>query len=200
LRDSVHSAEPAQSAATIVIVPGLRDHVADHWQTLLAIRLAGTRAVCSVPPLGREDLSCARRVTAIQETLRHVKGAVIFVAHSAGVIMLAHWAQQFRRAGILGAVLAAPADLDTPLPPGYPSFRDLQENGWLPVPRTKLPFPSVVAASSNDPLASLASVEQLANDWGSECVCVGAVGHLNPAAGFGEWLQAESLIARFERG
>jgi len=27
---------------TVLIVPGLRDHVAQHWQTLLADRLAAT--------------------------------------------------------------------------------------------------------------------------------------------------------------
>ena len=31
--------------ATVVIVPGLRDHVAEHWQTLLADRLPNTRTV-----------------------------------------------------------------------------------------------------------------------------------------------------------
>jgi predicted alpha/beta hydrolase family esterase len=187
------------SAATVLIVPGLRDHVPGHWQTLLAEKLAKTRPVRVVPPMGREDLSCARRVDAIQQALDGIEGAVIFVAHSAGVIMLAHWARLHRRSDIAGALLATPADLDTPLPSGYPTYRDLQDNGWLPVPRARLPFPSIVATSSNDPLASLKRVEQLALDWGSRCVHLGAVGHLNPASGFGEWREAEELIARFEQ-
>ena len=60
---------------TIVFVPGLRDHVPEHWQTLL-------------------------------------------VAHSAGVMMVAHWAQSHDRP-IRGALLATPADLEQPLPAGY---------------------------------------------------------------------------------
>jgi predicted alpha/beta hydrolase family esterase len=32
--------------------------------------------------------------------------------------------------------------------------------------------------------------------WGSEVVNVGAVGHLNPAAGYGEWPDAEGFVAR----
>ncbi|MFX5801282.1 alpha/beta hydrolase, partial [Acinetobacter baumannii] len=30
--------------------------------------------------------------------------------------------------------------------------------------------------------------------WGSRLVDLGDVGHLNPAAGFGPWLQAQALI------
>ena len=98
----------------------------------------------------------------------------------------------------MGALLAAPADLETPMPDGYPTVETLRAQGWLPIPRNRLPFPSIVAASSNDPLASLPRVEQLAHDWGSACVHVGAVGHLNPASGFGEWPEAEALIAQLD--
>jgi hypothetical protein len=34
----------------------------------------------------------------------------------------------------------------------------------------------------------------MAKDWGSRLVDLGEVGHLNPAAGFGEWPMAETLI------
>ncbi len=184
---------------TLLIVPGLRDPVAEHWQTRLEAKLSGTRIVRSVAPLGREDLSCARRVAAIQTALETIEGPVILVAHSAGVIMVAHWTRRHQRSDVVGALLAAPADLDTPLPPGYPDFQALHSNGWLPVPRAPLPFPSIVAASSNDPLAAVPRVVQLANDWGSECVHLGAVGHLNPASGYGEWPQAEALIMQLEK-
>ena len=183
---------------TVVIVPGLRDYVPDHWQTLLESQLAKTRAVCSVPPLGRKDLSRARRVAEIQNVVDRLTGPITFVAHSGGVIALAHWANQYRSAGIAGALLAAPADLETPLPEGYPAIEDLRSNGWLPIPRIKLGFPSLVAASTNDPLASFERVEQLARDWDSELISLGAVGHLNPGSGFGRWPLAASLIAQFD--
>jgi uncharacterized protein len=184
--------------AAILIVPGLRNHVADHWQTLLAQRLAPTRRVYCVPPQGREDLSLDRRVSAIRESLVGIHGPVIVIAHSGGVISFVHWALRDHRKDIVGALLAAPADLDTPLPPGYPSFDELKAAGWTPVPRAPLLFPSIVATSSNDPLAEQSRVEDLARAWGSECVHLGAVGHLNPASGFGEWPQALELIARFD--
>lgn len=185
--------------ATIVIVPGLRDHVDEHWQTLLQAKLAQTRKVVSVPPLREDGLNCAARVEAIEQTVQAVDGPIIFVAHSGGVIMLLHWARKYRHA-VKGALLAAPPDFETPLPAGYPKLETLQAHGWLPVPAKRLPFASLVAASTNDPLASYASVEAMAKQWGSTLVNVGAVGHLNPASGFGEWPRAEQLLQQIDNG
>lgn len=175
---------------TILMVPGLRDHVAQHWQTLLERRLP---SAASVPPLERDGLSCAARVAALDTALAKIDGPVILVAHSAGVMITVHWAQQHGRK-IHGALLAAPADLEMPLPAGYPSLDALAEHGWHQIPRDALPFPSIVGASRNDPLARFERVEAMAKDWGSRLVDLGNVGHLNPAAGFGEWSMAETLI------
>lgn len=180
------------TSPTILIVPGLRDHVEEHWQTILECKLPKAR---SVAPIEHDKLSCAARVEALQQTIAKIEGPVILVAHSGGVMIAMHWAQKYQRP-IQGALLAAPADLESPLPAGYPTLDTLSDNGWLPVPRSKLPFPSIVAASTNDPLASFANTVQYAKDWGSELVNIGAVGHLNPASGFGEWLQAKELIGR----
>jgi len=178
------------STPSILIVPGLRDHVEEHWQTILEKKLPNAY---SVPPLEHDKLSRAARVAALDKALEKIEGPVILVAHSAGVMITVHWAQQHRRP-IHGALLATPSDLESPLPPGYPGLDALRENGWLPTPRTPLPFPSIVAASTNDPLGGFERIEQLARDWGSRLINIGAAGHLNPAAGFGPWPQAESLI------
>ena len=181
----------------VLIVPGLRDHVAQHWQTLLAGRLAtaGT-PVRSVPPMGRADLDCATRVAAIDRELAAIDGPVVIVAHSGGVIMLAHWADwaERTRADIRGALLATPPDFETPMPEGYPGIEALRAAGWLPVPRARLPFRSIVAASRNDPLARFDCAVRLARAWGSELVDLGEVGHLNPGSGYGEWPRAEEFI------
>ena len=71
----------------------------------------------------------------------------------------------------------------------------MQQHGWLPIPRTRLPFPSIVAASTNDPLARFERVAALADAWGSRLVDIGAAGHLNPAAGYGDWPLAIELLA-----
>ena len=182
-------------AATLLIVPGLRDAVAQHWQTLLAASWPDAR---SVSPMGREDLSCARRVQALEEEAQAIRGPLLLVAHSGGCLTVAHWAARSRRP-VRAALLAAPADFDTPLPAGYPSPNELQAGGWLPVPRQRLPFHSVLAASRNDPLCSPAAAAKLAADWGSQWCDIGAVGHLNPASGYGPWPQATELIQQLLR-
>jgi uncharacterized protein len=177
--------------ATVLIVPGLRDHVERHWQTLLARRLPRVR---SVPPMGREDLDCAARVRAIERSAQAIHGPLVIVAHSGGCITLAHWARQTTRP-VRGALLAVPPDFERSMPEGYPTVDALRAGGWLPVPRERLPFRSIVCASRNDPLARYGRVAELAGAWGSEVVDLGEVGHLNPASGHGDWPQAEAFIA-----
>jgi predicted alpha/beta hydrolase family esterase len=180
--------------ATVLIVPGLRDHVSQHWQTLLALRLPRVRTVV---PMGRSNLNCRERVVAIEEAAARIDGPIILVAHSGGVMATLHWARQTRRQ-LRGALLATPADFDQPMPEGYPSMGGLYAGGWLPVPRDALPFRSIVAASRNDPLARYERVAEFARSWGSKLVDLGEVGHLNPASGYGDWPQADSLIRELE--
>lgn len=178
------------AVATVLIVPGLRDHVDTHWQTLLAAGLPRAR---TVPPMGREDLDCARKVAAIEREAQAIDGPLIIVAHSGGVVMTVHWARQTRRK-VLGALLATPPDFEAPMPAGYPTLDALRGGGWLPLPREPLPFASIVAASRNDPLAAYDSVARMAADWHSTLVDLGEAGHLNPASGYGPWPEAARWI------
>jgi uncharacterized protein len=180
-----------------LIVPGLRDHVPQHWQTWLAERLPQAH---SLTPLGRENLSLGERITDLEATMARLDAPVVLVAHSGGCVLVAHWARQTQLAHrVCGALLATPPTFDRPLPPAYPQLDALDDAGWLPVPRQGLPFPSLVAASRNDPLGEWQAVGELARAWGSGIHDLGEVGHLNPASGFGPWPLAESLIQSLMR-
>jgi predicted alpha/beta hydrolase family esterase len=171
-------------------VPGLRDHVDDHWQTLLAKMLPRARMV--TPP-GKLNVALYERVAAVEAEASATADPLVIVAHSAGSLIVTHWAQRTKRT-VLGALLATPPDLEQPLPEGYPTQADLRANGWLPMPDEPLPFPAIVAASRNDPLAAYDDVCARATRWGARVEDLGAVGHLNPASGFGPWPLAEALI------
>jgi predicted alpha/beta hydrolase family esterase len=185
------------SAATVVLVPGLRGHVEDHWQTRLAASLPGARMVT---PLGRTNAGLRPRVTLLDQVVQQIAGPVILVAHSAGVLVTVHWAAQYSPTRVVGALLATPPVLAAELPPEYPSIDELRAHGWLPIPREPLPFPSIVAASSDDPLGNPVRLRSLAASWGSRMHDLGAVGHLNPASGFGDWPEAVELIDQLRDG
>jgi predicted alpha/beta hydrolase family esterase len=181
--------------ATVLFVPGLRDHVEDHWQTHAARALPGSR---TVEPLTQDRLNRAARVAALDAALNAIDGDVVIAAHSAGCLMVAHWAESPTRP-IKAALLATPADVERSLPSGYPTMAQLEDGGWLPIPRQPLPFPAIVAASHNDPLAEWERVAGMAISWGATIHDAGQVGHLNPPAGFGPWHRGLDLITSLVR-
>jgi predicted alpha/beta hydrolase family esterase len=183
--------------ATVVLVPGLRGHVEDHWQTRLAAARPDSR---TVPPLGRTEPSLHARVRLLDWLVADVDGPVVLVAHSAGVLATVHWAATYTGEKVVGALLATPPAFATPLPPEYPSIAELRDHGWLPVPRRPLPFPSILAVSTDDPLGNPVRMRAFANAWGSRIHSLGAVGHLNPASGYGDWPGAGPLIAELCAG
>ena len=65
---------------TVLIFPGLRDHVPDHWQTLLAAR---TPRAVSVEPVGRANVDLGPRLDAIESAANAVQGPLIVVGHIA---------------------------------------------------------------------------------------------------------------------
>ncbi|HEY7007851.1 MAG TPA: alpha/beta hydrolase [Jatrophihabitantaceae bacterium] len=173
-------------------MPGLRGHVPDHWQTRLEAKLPNA---ISVPGLGSSYPSLDDRVALLNRIVEDVDRPVTLVAHSAGVLTVVHWAARLvDSAPVAGALLVTPPTLAAPLPAPYPPLAELRANGWLPVPTTPLPFPSIVAASTNDALGEHERVRSLAEAWGSRFHSLGAVGHLNPASGYGDWPEAEVLL------
>jgi predicted alpha/beta hydrolase family esterase len=175
---------------TLVIVPGLRGHVEDHWQTRLAAKLPD---VVVVPSFDRAKRDLAGRIEDLDRVVRDAAHPVTIVAHSAGVLTTLHWAGRHDRP-VRGALLATPPDLARPLPPQYPTLGELEDSGWIPVPRARLPFPSIVAASTDDELSDFDGLRSLAEAWGSRFIDIGPVGHLNPASGYGDWPGAEALL------
>lgn len=173
----------------IIIVPGLRGPVPQHWQTHLAAALPNARVL----PFGRNQHDLHGRIADLHHLIEQADEPVTLIAHSAGCLTTVHWAAQ-HHLPIRGALLATPPDLANPLPPGHPTLDELTEHGWLPIPTTPLPFPSIIAASTNDPLSQPTNIQTLARAWGSHLINIGPVGHLNPASGHGPWPQAHHLI------
>lgn len=170
---------------TVLVLPGYQDSGPDHWQTHLERQHPAYRRV------RQRDWDHPERgawVAALDTAVQRAGAPVVLVAHSLGAITVAHWAASARTGAVRGALLVAPAD---PEREGFPP----EIVGFAPVPRERLPFPSVLVASADDPWMALPRATQLAQAWGSRLVNLGPAGHINTEAGFGPWPLAEQLIA-----
>jgi predicted alpha/beta hydrolase family esterase len=59
-----------------------------------------------------------------------------------------------------------------------------------------LPFPAIVVSSADDRYGSPAYARACAAAWGSECIDVGAKGHLNAESGLGDWPEGLRLLEK----
>ena len=164
----------------ILIVPGWRDSGPGHWQSLWAERYAHTARV-------QQDnwLTPARAawVDSIRRTLLAQPEPVVVVAHSLGCIAITHLPPE-AEARIAGALLVAPAD---------PERRSILSD-FAPVPSRKLPYRSILVASSNDPFCPIRLAGAYARNWGSEFVRVPDAGHINIESGHGPWPLGVALL------
>jgi hypothetical protein len=65
----------------------------------------------------------------------------------------------------------------------------------MPVPLTRLPFATMVVASSDDPYGGMPFSQTCANAWGSRWIDIGARGHINADSGLGDWDEGRSWLA-----
>ncbi|MFJ1703732.1 RBBP9/YdeN family alpha/beta hydrolase [Kitasatospora sp. NPDC088346] len=179
------------TAPVVLVLPGFQDSGPEHWQSHWV----------------REDPATFRRVeqadwdrprlrdwvTALDDAVTAAAtpagGPVLLAAHSLGCITITHWAAGAPAAAraVTGALLVAPADVDTAEVPELVGFR--------PIPLRPLPFPSTVVASSDDPWCSPGRARAFAAGWGSRHVELGPYGHLNADSGLGSWPEGRTLLA-----
>ena len=167
----------------MLIVPGIGDSGAAHWQSLWQAANLGFRRVAQ---RDWEHPVCDEWVTTLEKTLKGIPGPVVLVAHSLGCLLVAHWAASTTFT-VQGALLVAVPD---PLGAHFP----VEARGFAPLPRTPLPFPSLLVASSDDSFGSMPHAQACAAAWGSRLVNIGAAGHINAASGLGHWPAGQALL------
>ena len=163
----------------VLIAPGLHSSGPGHWQSRWQRLYPGFERIeqdhWDQPQL--RDWSA--RVSEVRQRDRR---PTLVVAHSFGTLATVHSLAR-DRAWIAGVLLVAPAD---PQKFGVAGL----------LPQTRLPCPSIVLASSNDPWMTVESAATWAQRWGSEFVNVGALGHINAESGLGDWLYGQSQLHR----
>lgn len=165
---------------SIVIVPGWQDSPPGHWQSLWAQQLPDAILV------QQDDWAAPSRsawVASISRSVLACSGPVIIAAHSLGCIATTHLPPEVV-ARIQGALLVAPAD---------PERRSVLVD-FAPVPYGRLPYHSIIVASSNDPYCPVRLAGAYARAWGSEFVRLHNLGHINLESGFGPWPLGLALL------
>ncbi|WP_025915976.1 alpha/beta hydrolase [Herminiimonas sp. CN] len=154
----------------VLIVPGLHNSGAGHWQTRWQQRYPAFERVeqeqWDRPELPRwsERLAQVLR-TSIQPTL--------IVAHSFGCLTTLH-AAGLGGFKLAGALLVAPAD---------PEKFGVQQA----LRNARLACPAVVVGSANDPWMTRSRAAEWAAIWRCGFVNAGALGHINAESGLEDW-------------
>lgn len=167
----------------VLIVPGLRNSGPTHWQSWLGTVLPNTMRV---EQADWERPCLSDWAARVRESIDATDDAVWLVAHSFGCLATVT-AGFVRGERIRGALLVAPAD---PERFGEPTVL-LEE---------RLPFPSLVVASENDPWVNRDKAEYWAGQWGSGFVSIGHAGHINVDSGHGPWPDGLRLFEQLRSG
>ncbi|MDQ2930270.1 MAG: alpha/beta hydrolase [Gemmatimonadota bacterium] len=171
----------------VLLLPGLYDSGPDHWQSHWERELPNAVRVVQRDwdtPVCKEWVATLDRAVAEHGT------DVVLVGHSTGSALIAFWAAEtrFDAASVRGALIVAPSDTEAASYPTAPA-------GWTPMPMARLPFPSIVVASTDDEYVTAERAKVFAKAWGSLIVSLGAAGHINSASGLGSWPAGKALLA-----
>jgi uncharacterized protein len=169
-----------------LIIPGLGDSGPQHWQSLWE---ASYPEYQRVRQTDWERPRCSDWVSNLDAGISAANPPLVLVAHSMGCIGVIHWAATTRNGNkrVAAAFLVSPPDVEAETIPAGPT-------GFAPCPLIRLPFRSIVVASTNDPFAALDRAKTFAGAWGSEIVILESAGHINAASGHGPWPEGKRLL------
>jgi predicted alpha/beta hydrolase family esterase len=178
---------PAGPAPLVLVVPGLAGSGPEHWQTRWESRYPRHARVQQ-----RDWCQPDREawLSALEKEIAAAPEPVVLVAHSLGCALVVHLARRSPALPVRAALLVAPADVDSPdrTPPETRCF--------APMPLERLPYPTTVVISRDDPFVSFERGCLFADAWGAERVDVGAAGHINAASGLGDWPAGRDCLER----
>lgn len=170
---------------TILILPGLGDSGETHWQNYWLQHFDTSEKVTQKDwnnPILEDWLE------SLTASIEAADGEIIIVAHSLSCSLINHWSKENKAHKIAGALLVAPADVDSP------AHTPEEIRNFAPIPLLKLEFPSIVITSSNDPYISVERAAFLAEKWGSSFINIGEKGHLNSESKLEYWEEGQEIL------
>jgi predicted alpha/beta hydrolase family esterase len=169
----------------LLIITGLNDSGQGHWQFFWLKKFFNSSKVIQD---NWSKPKCEKWLKRLTESINKLDKPTILVAHSLGVSLVMHWISKYNNPNIIGALLVAPADVNSPK--HTPSFL----RNFAPIPLTKLSFPSIVVCSENDPYITLERAQFLSEKWGSTFINIGQKGHINSTSNLGYWDEGQQIL------
>lgn len=170
---------------TILTIPGLGGSGPSHWQSLWDTKHLGCRRVhqqnWNIPHFDTW-------VEGLHAAIMTCHEPPLLVAHSLGCALLAHWAAKHPDIPVEGALMVAPADVDSD------QYTPFEAQVFAPMPLTPLPFPTTVVSSSNDPYVTSQRAQIFATAWGAEFVNIGEHAHINADSFLEDWQEGWDLL------
>lgn len=169
----------------ILTLPGYCGSGSEHWQSYWESEYEN---IARVEQQNWEHPKLESWLETLNTTIQNCDENIILVAHSLGCSLVNHWANKYQSDKVLGVLLVAPADVDSA------QHTPEEVRNFSPMPMKKLPFPSIVVTSDNDPYVSLERAKSFANTWDSRFVDIGSHGHINAESDLKSWGFGKSLV------
>jgi predicted alpha/beta hydrolase family esterase len=165
------------STLRVLVAPGLQSSGPEHWQSRWQRLHPGfTR----IEQGNWDDPDLAAWSARVDQVRAQQQRPTLVLAHSFGALATVHSVAR-DPTWIAGLLLVAPAD---------PDKFDLASQ----LPHGRLPCPSIMLGSSNDPWMAADHAESWAARWGSEFANLGALGHINAESGLGDWPEGQRWL------
>jgi predicted alpha/beta hydrolase family esterase len=166
-----------------LVLAGIYNSGPDHWQSLWQ------QSDSRLTKLEHTSWDHPDRfiwVSELEEGVRKLGPETVLIAHSLACLMVVHWAA-CTKLHVQGALLVSVPD-----PEGRSFPEDARNFGGLPLKR--LPFPSTLVSSDNDPYGTPEHMVKCAEAWGSRFVPLSGLGHINAESGLGAWPYGRALL------
>jgi len=175
----------ASEVTLLCVGETLQDHP-EHWLQRWQKKL---RSALALPPLTADitDEKLQHLFSFLHKIIEQQHKPIIFVTHGRGVYIAIKAAQLYPDS-VKGGFFVAPTEK---IPENLKPF--FSHEG-------KLPFPSLVIASTDDAQISCAHSQTLANRWGSLFLEAGKCGHFDDVEAFGPWPEGGMVFAQFLTG
>jgi hypothetical protein len=167
----------------VLILPGLYNSGPEHWQSIWEKENPGFTRVLQ---RDWDSPDRAEWVSALHMEISSSPLPATLVAHSSACALVAHWAS-VHSGPVRSALLVAPSDPEAESYPKGPT-------GFSPMPLTRLPFRTIVVASTNDGYVTPERAGFFAERWGARIEFIGPAGHINSASRLSRWPAGFALL------